>query len=208
MIDIASALRLYLVADPAQCEEPLLPAVEAALRGGVTCVQLRAKSLTDRERVELGRAVVELTAAHGVPLLVNDRVDVAVAIRAAGVHLGVHDLAPANARRIAPPGFIVGYSPDGPADSAGADADYLGIGPVHGTASKADAGEALGIEAFRRRVVSTPLPVVGIGGIDETSAAGVIAAGAAGVAVISAILRRPDPEAAARAIRQAIEAAS
>ena len=206
MIDTAAALRLYLVADPEHCLGPFLPTVEAALRGGVTCVQLRAKALTDRERVALGRAVVERTAAHGVPLIVNDRVDIALAVRGDGVHLGVHDLAPADARHIAPPGFVIGYSPDTPDDIAGAEADYHGIGPVYGTATKADAGAAVGIETFRDRVAALSQPVVGIGGIDERNAGAVMAAGATGVAVVGAIMQARDPEAAAARIRRALEA--
>lgn len=199
-------LRLYLVADPDHCRGDLQVAVEAALSGGVTAVQLRAKCLTDRERVELGRALREATSQYRVPLLVNDRLDIALAIGADGVHLGVTDLAPADARRIAPPPFLIGYSPVNEADRSGdGHVDYFGVGPVFGTASKLDAGDALGLAAFARRIDRSPAPVIGIGGIEESNAAAVMDQGAAGVAVISAILQQPDPAAAAQAIRKAID---
>jgi thiamine-phosphate pyrophosphorylase len=200
MIDLARSLRLYLVADPDQCVGQFLPAVEAALRGGVTAVQLRARSVTDRECCRLGHELRAITSLRGVPLLVNDRVDIAHAIEADGVHLGVDDLSPTHARRISPPGFVIGYSPGGPDDEIDGGADYLGIGPVYATASKADAGDPLGVETFRARVTDVPLPVVGIGGIHEGNAGDVVRAGAIGVAVISSILRHPDPEHAARTL--------
>lgn len=199
-------LRLYLVADPDLCQEPLVKSVAAALAGGVTAVQLRAKSLNDRQAVALGRQLREVTTSHGALFLVNDRLDIALATGADGVHLGVTDLHPADARRIAPPGFIIGYSPDDASDVAGATAaSYYGIGPVFGTASKADAGQALGLDQLAERIAASPLPVVGIGGIDADTARGVIARGAIGVAVISAVLGSKDPRAAAREIRRAIE---
>ena len=198
-------LRLYLVADPEQCPGDLVASVEAALQNGVTSVQLRAKSLSDRDHVALGKRLRSVTRAHHMPLLINDRVDIALATEADGVHLGVNDIAPADVRHMTSPGFIIGYSPDSAEDTTGEGADYLGIGPVYGTASKSDAGTALGVDAFVRRVAAVDLPVVGIGGITDTSAKEVIDAGADGVAVISAILRQPDPGAAARRLRQAID---
>jgi thiamine-phosphate diphosphorylase len=199
-------LRLYLVADPDLCTGPLTETVAAALAGGVTAVQLRAKSLTDRQAVALGMWLRAATASHAALFLVNDRLDIALVTGADGVHLGVTDLHPADARRIAPPGFIIGYSPDDASDAAGATAaSYYGIGPVFGTASKADAGHALGLEQFAGRVAASPVPVVGIGGIDASNAGHVIRRGATGVAVISAILGRRDPRAAAREIRRAVD---
>lgn len=201
-------LRLYLVADPDLRHGPLVESVAAALAGGVTAVQLRAKSLTDRQAVTLGMQLREVTTSHGALFLVNDRLDIALSTGADGVHLGVTDLHPADARRIAPPGFIIGYSPDHASDAAGATAaSYYGIGPVFGTASKADAGQALGLDRFAERVAASPVPVVGIGGIHADTAGGVIARGAIGVAVISAVLSSRDPRAAAQEIRRAIESA-
>lgn len=200
MIDLGRSLRLYLVADPDQCDGPLLPAVEGALQGGVTAVQLRARSVTDREHCRLGYELRAITSRADVPLLINDRVDIALVVGADGVHLGVHDLSPEDVRRISPPGFVIGYSPGDANDHAGAGADYLGIGPVYATSSKVDAGEPLGIDTLRERAAAATVPVVGIGGIHARNAAPVVRAGATGVAVISAILRHPDPEGAARAL--------
>jgi thiamine-phosphate pyrophosphorylase len=204
MRSVSTALRLYLIADPDQCDGDLVCCVDAALTGGVTAVQLRVKSRTDRETVALGTALRQLTDRHGVPLIVNDRVDIALAAGADGVHLGVNDVAPVDARRITPRGFIIGYSPDDTSDDAGQIADYLGIGPVFGTVSKVDAGDALGIDAFASRVRASRLPVVGIGGVDASNARTVIEAGATGVAVISAILRQHDPETAARRLHESL----
>lgn len=200
-----SFLQLYLVADPDQCTGDFVASVTAAVKDGVTAVQLRAKSLTDREQVALGKRLRSVTHAHNVPLLINDRADIALATGADGVHLGVNDIAPADVRGFVPTGFIVGYSPDSADDTAAEYADYLGIGPVYGTRSKTDAGSALGIDSFADRVASVHLPVVGIGGITEGNAMAVIEAGAEGVAVISAILRQRDPGAAARSLRDAID---
>lgn len=197
----ASLLRLYLVADPDHVNGDLVPVVEDALSGGVTMVQLRAKSLSDRERLALALKLEDSCARHGVPFIVNDRLDIALASNADGVHLGVNDLPVEAARQLANPDFIIGYSPDtepqiATAQSAGA--DYLGIGPVFGTGTKADAGSALGIDEFAQRCKMSPVPVVGIGGINATNAGRVFEAGASGIAVVSAILRSPHPHAAAR----------
>ena len=206
--ELARALRLYLIADPDHCDGDLVAATREALLGGVTLVQLRAKSLSDRELVIVGSHLRSLTRERNVPLIINDRVDIALAVDADGVHLGVNDLHPANARAIAPPPFIIGYSPDDQQDTAGADADYLGIGPVFGTSSKGDAGTALGIRAFSRRIADCSVPVVGIGGVTADNAGDVVRAGADGVAVISAILRDPAPREAARRLLRSVTSAA
>lgn len=202
--NLRKQLRLYLVADPEHCDD-ILGATRVALAAGVTMVQLRAKSLSDREQVRLGSQMRTLTREAAVPLLINDRVDIALAVDADGAHLGVSDLSPTDARRITAPEFIIGYSPDTASDTAGHDADYLGIGPVFGTLSKGDAGAALGIETFSRRVSQSPVPVVGIGGITADNARSVVEAGAAGVAVISAILGDRDPGDATRRLLRSLE---
>lgn len=201
MIDVSKALRTYLVADPEHAAGDFFAAVEAALRGGVTMVQLRAKHLSDRELHEYGRRLRELCTQNGAAFVVNDRVDIAIAVEAEGVHLGVDDLPIECARRIGGSNFVIGFSPETDqqielARSRGA--DYLGIGPVFGTSTKADAGEALGLNEFRRRMIHGGLPVVGIGGITTDNAAQVIEAGADGIAVVSAILGANDAEDAAR----------
>lgn len=204
----SSDLTLYLVADPKHVSGNFRAAVSAAIAGGVTMVQLRAKSHTDREHFALAISLRHLCASENVTFLINDRLDIALASGADGVHLGVDDLPIGPVRDLAGPNFIVGFSPDtdDQIESAMADGyDYLGIGPVFGTATKGDAGAALGIAEFTRRCTLSPVPVAGIGGIDLWNAADVIHAGAHGVAVVSAILRQPDPETAARAIRHKIE---
>jgi thiamine-phosphate diphosphorylase len=203
-------LRLYLVADPEHAPGDLVPTVVAALAGGVTIVQLRAKRLADRELLALAIRLRELSAGHDVPLIVNDRIDIALAAGTAGVHLGVDDLPLAHARALAGHGFLIGYSPETDeqiARTAAAGADYLGVGPVYGTRTKGDAGAALGIAEFSRRCDASALPVVGIGGITAANASAVVDAGAHGIAVVSAILGAPDPAAAARALRIAVDAA-
>lgn len=203
-----SLLRLYLIADPDHIEGDLVGVVEKAVHGGVSTVQLRAKSLTDCQHLALAIELRELCGHYGVPFLVNDRVDIALASGASGVHLGVSDLPIRSARELGGPNFIIGFSPETDAQllqSARDGAEYLGIGPVYGTATKADAGPALGIEEFARRCRISPLPVVGIGGITTANTASVISAGARGVAVVSAVLRSPDPGAASRSLRDQVE---
>ena len=203
MIDLRSALRLYLVADPEHCRGDLTTSVELALKGGVTMVQLRAKQMSDLDVTNLAETMSRVCRGFEVPFLVNDRVDIALAVGADGVHLGVDDLPLEAARRIGGEDFIIGYSPDTDDQlrSAGSrGANYLGIGPVFGTRTKYDAGAALGLDVFSERVRDGGLPAVGIGGINPDNAKSVIDAGADGVAVVSAILGSDDPEAAARQI--------
>ena len=175
----------------------LVQVVRAAERGGVTAVQLRLKRATGRELVEATRALV---AALGIPVLVNDRLDVALAGRAAGVHLGPDDLAIALARRIVPPSFIVGASAGNSVEAKAArTADYWGVGPWRASGTKPDAGAALGAEGFRGLVeAASGIPCVAIGGIRPEDVAAVKLAGGAGVAVVSGILGASDVEAAAR----------
>lgn len=200
MIDLASALRLYLVADPAHASGDLFVAVESALRGGVSSVQLRAKHLTDRDLLDHAIRLRTLCAQYDALFLVNDRVDIALAADADGVHLGVDDLPVESARRLGGDDFIIGFSPETDKQLESAQSlgvNYLGIGPVFGTKSKSDAGDALGLAELSRRIQLGRLPAVGIGGINRANAAGVLDSGAAGIAVISAILGATDPETAA-----------
>ncbi|CAN5756396.1 thiamine phosphate synthase [soil metagenome] len=169
----------------------------AAERGGATSVQLRLKQATPREQVERARALV---AALRIPVLVNDRPDVALAAGAAGVHLGPDDLPVTLARRIAPPGFVIGASA-GSVSEAGAarEADYWGVGPWRASGTKADAGEALGPEGFRQLVdVAAGTPCIAIGGVRPHDLPRVLMAGGAGVAVVSGILGESDVEQATR----------
>ena len=201
-------LRVYLVADPEQASSGLEATVAAALDGGVTAVQLRAKSMTDSESIALARRLKKMCDAAGATFLINDRVDIALAVDAEGVHLGVDDLPLETARRILGPDKVIGFSPEFDQQAEGArnaGADYLGVGPVFGTTSKSDAGQAVGLETLRRRVELAGIPVIGIGGISAGNAPGVMQTGAAGVAVVSAILRAADPRSAAAELRAAVD---
>ena len=198
-------LRLYLLADvglvPA---DRLADVVAAALRGGVTAVQLRAKSATTLEQLELARALKGVCATAGVPLVVNDRVDVALAAEADGAHvghIGEEDLSPTDARRLLGPDAIVGVSVASAQEArlaAAQGASYVSAGPMFATSTKADAGPAAGEALLRSVRVATPLPLVVIGGITADRSPALYAAGADGVCVGAAILRSPDPERAAR----------
>jgi thiamine-phosphate pyrophosphorylase len=188
---VVERLAVYLVADPEQTQHPLVDDVEAVLGAGATAVQLRAKHLSDSELFDLAKVLRVRTSDHGAMFIVNDRFDIALAAEADGVHLGVDDLPVATVRAIAPVGFIIGFSPETDEQTVYArpnGADYLGVGPVFGTNSKADAGEPIGPERLKRRIEIAGIPVIGIGGISAQNAATVIEAGAVGVAVVNAIL--------------------
>ena len=205
----ATRLALYLVADPDQTSRDLIEVVEVALANGVTTIQLRSKSLTDRATLTLANAIVERCRTAGAMSIINDRLDIALAAGADGIHLGVDDLPIADARRLAPQ-CVIGYSPetDVQASAAAASgANYLGVGPVFGTVSKADAGAAIGLPTVERRTKLAGAPVIGIGGISASTAKSVIDAGAVGVAVVSAILRAPEPAAATRELSETIRSA-
>jgi thiamine-phosphate pyrophosphorylase len=206
MFDPATLKLLAITDDLRGGRDGLVTRAMAAVRGGATMIQLRLKDADAQTQVEVARALIAALPPR-VPLIVNDRADVALAAGAAGVHVGPDDLSVAAVRRIAPrPDFIVGASVGTTAEVAGSrGADYVGIGPVYGTLSKSDAGAAIGVAELARLATLAGLPAVAIGGIDATNAAPVIAAGARGVAVIRAVFGAADPEAAARAIRSAIE---
>jgi thiamine-phosphate pyrophosphorylase len=196
--NVAAVVRLMLVTDDHMVAgRDLVALALAAERGGVTSVQLRLKRASAHELVAAARTLV---AALRVPVLVNDRPDVALAAGAAGVHLGPDDLPVALVRKVVPPGFIIGASAGSPDEAAAAaEADYWGVGPWRDTGTKADAGAALGAEGFRRIVQrSGGKPCVAIGGVRPEDVGPVLAAGGAGVAVVSGILGEQDVEAAAR----------
>jgi thiamine-phosphate pyrophosphorylase len=207
--DLGRRLRLTVVADPEGVRDrSLLDAVRSALAAGAPAVQLRAKHLTARETVELGARILAETSRSGALFFVNDRLDLALATGADGAHLGQDDLPMAAARRIAPAGFLLGGSAETVEQARAMErdgADYLGVGTVYATRSKLDAGAPIGVEGVRAAVAAVGIPVVGIGGIDADNAAAVVGAGAAGVALISAVLAAPDPGEAVRALLRAIE---
>ena len=201
MLDPAALTLVAITDDLRDGVGGLAARAAAAVRGGATMVQLRLKHASGRELVEVARRLVQ---SLPVPVIVNDRADVALAAGAAGVHLGVDDLPVAAMRAIAPPGFVIGASVGADAELAHASgADYVGIGPVYATLSKSDAGEAIGVDGFARLRELGGMPALAIGGVTAANAAPLREAGAAGVAVIRAVLGAPDPEAAARALRQA-----
>ncbi|MFP4436977.1 MAG: thiamine phosphate synthase [Chloroflexaceae bacterium] len=199
---------VYIVTDERAAGERALPEiVRAAIQGGATAVQLRAKVATTREMVALGQALLAVTRPAGVPLIVNDRLDVALAIDADGAHVGQDDMPTAMARRLLGPERILGVSAETVAQAQQAErdgADYLGVGDVFGTPSKPDAGPPIGVDGLAAIVRAVPLPVVAIGGITLENAPAVIAVGAVGVAVISAVVGAPDPAAAARQLRERV----
>jgi thiamine-phosphate pyrophosphorylase len=187
-----------------------LDIVRAAIQGGATVVQYREKEATIQRMVGEARELRQLCREAGVPLIVNDRVDVALAVGADGVHLGVHDFPVPIARRLLGPDRIIGFSPETLEEARMAEvdgADYLGVGSVFGTATKADAGPPIGLAGLRKVIAAVSIPVVGIGGVHAHNAAQVIRAGAAGVAVVSAVVAAEDVEAAARELRTQIAAA-
>ncbi|HEV3049795.1 MAG TPA: thiamine phosphate synthase [Longimicrobium sp.] len=204
MSGLRDRLRLIVVTDPdcgAGCT--VVDVVRAALRGGAPAIQLRMKDASAREMTELGRALLAETRPAGALLFINDRVDVAIAAGADGAHVGQDDLPVHAARAITPPGFLLGVSAETAelARAAEADgADYVGVGPVYVTGSKADAGDAVGPERIAEVAAAVRIPVVGIGGITIDNAPPVLHAGAAGIAVISAVMRADDAEAATRAL--------
>lgn len=188
-------------------DRSILDVVRAALQGGATVVQLREKTASTREMVELGQALHEITRWAGVPLIVNDRLDVALAIDAEGVHVGQDDMPAAVARRLVGPDKILGVSAETVEEALEAQrdgADYLGVGDVYGTPTKPDAGTPIGVEGLAMVVRAVSIPVVAIGGITPDNTEAIIEAGAAGVAVISAIVGAPNPEAAARGLREIV----
>ena len=163
-------------------------------------VQLRAKGLASGPLLELARVMVRDLK---VPVILNDRADIAILAGAAGVHLGADDLPVGRVRALAPDGFIIGASVGNDDELGNArGADYVGVGPVYSTASKSDAGNALGVAEAARLITASGLPGAGIGGITVANAREVLDAGAHGIAVLSALQR--DPETAARALRSAI----
>lgn len=191
-------------------ERSLVEVVRAAVAGGATVVQLREKEATTQEMIRLGWALHEITRAAGIPLIVNDRVDVALAVEAEGVHVGQDDMPAALARRLIGPRRILGVSAGTIVEARQAEqdgADYIGVGDVYGTPSKLDAGPPIGLDGLTEIAASVKIPAVGVGGITLDNAAAVIRAGARGVAVISAILGVGDPRTAACRLRAVVEAA-
>lgn len=207
-------LSLYLVTDKGQCgEHGVAATVRDAVAAGVTLVQLRDTDSSDAEFVELGRLLASVLRRSAVPLIVNDRVHLVKAIGAAGAHVGQGDLDLGEARALLGPAAYLGLSVNTAeqveaAREHGAALDYLGVGPVWPTGSKADAAAALGLDGLATLAAASPWPCVAIGGVTAERAGQVRAAGAAGVAVISAICGQPDVAEATARLRESWEGAA
>ncbi len=199
---------LYVITDERLSRGLTHPEIaRRAIAGGADVIQLRDKAC---DCSYLGRCAAEIraiTREAGVPFIVNDRLDIALQARADGVHLGQEDTPLKFARRVAPKGFVIGVSASDLAEALAAErdgADYIGLGPVFATPSKDDARAACGLDLLREVKARVSIPVVAIGGIGPHNAAAVLAAGADGIAVISAVVSQEDVAGAARALKRMV----
>lgn len=194
-------LRLVVITDTRLAGDGnWLEVTEEALAAGATCVQLRDKTATSGELLGMALALRPVVQRHGALFIVNDRFDIALAAGADGVHLGDDDLPVAAVRAVAPRDFVIGRSADTEAAARAAEtggADYLGVGSVFGTRTKKEViGEVIGVEQLARVAGAVSIPVVGIGGVTAANAAQLTGTGAAGIAVVSAVMGASDPGAA------------
>lgn len=204
-------LSLYLVLDPDLCGGPagMVRTARLAAENGVTVVQLRAPRWKKKQWLSAARELKAALSPLGVPLIVNDQIDVALAADADGVHVGQDDLPAAEARRLIGPDRRLGVSVSDFSELAAvpeSGVDYIGIGPVFPTGTKSDAGAALGIDGFGKLAAAAAWPAVAIGGVKAGHCAALLAAGARGVAVVSAICGQPDPARAAAGLARSIAA--
>lgn len=204
------ALKLYLVTDRGLCPKgrSLVQTVKEAVEGGVTMVQLREKDIDTRTFIEEALELKALLGPLGVPLIINDRVDVALASDADGVHIGQSDMPYSIARRLLGPDRIIGLSVENMNQVAQAnalDVDYIGVSPVFATPTKTDTARPFGLEGLREAVKLSHHPTVAIGGMNALTAADVMAAGTDGIAVVSAIIAAPDPRAAAEELKNIVD---
>jgi thiamine-phosphate pyrophosphorylase len=202
---------LYFVTDRGLCgDKPLTDVVLQAIRGGAACIQLREKEVTTRFFIEEARKIKALMAPFGAPLIINDRLDVALAVEADGVHLGQDDMPYEIARQLMGPAAIIGLSVETWEDverAEGLDVDYLGVSPVFATPTKTDTKDPWGLEGLSRIKAFSRHPLVAIGGLNSSNAEAVVMAGADGIAVVSAICASPDPFAASRELTGIIASA-
>ncbi len=204
-------LSCYFVTDPQLCPSgALVETALAAVRGGATVVQLRDKTAPDAALIEQGLALKRALGGSAALLIINDRVEVAAAVGADGVHVGQDDTAAAAARALLGPDAVVGLSIQTLGHASlidPAQVDYVGVGPVFSTATKPDHAQPMGFEGLARVCAAAPVPSVAIGGLGAAHVEAVLAAGAQGIAVVSAICSAPDPETAAREIAEAVRRA-
>jgi len=200
---------IYLVTDRAMCgKRPVFEVVAEAVRGGVRMVQVREKELSTRAFIDEARRIKEVLAPLRVPLIINDRVDVALAVGADGVHLGQNDMPPKEARKIMGEEAIIGLSVETWEDVLKAEAEevnYLGVSPIFPTPTKTDTKGVWGIEGLRRIREFSRHPLVAIGGLKVDNMIPVLEAGADAIAVVSAICAAPDPFFAARSLYEIYE---
>jgi thiamine-phosphate pyrophosphorylase len=200
---------LYLVTDRMLCgQRTVEEVVFMALQGGATCIQLREKDASTRDFVEEAQRIKAVMAPFRASLIINDRIDVALAVGADGVHIGQQDMPCEIARKLMGPRALIGLSVETWEDverAATLDADYLGVSPVFETPTKTDTKGHWGLEGLRRIKTATRLPLVAIGGLNTANAADVIRAGADSIAVVSAICAADDPYQAARKLRAIID---
>ncbi len=199
---------LYLVTDAQLAgERSLRRIVASAIYGGVTMVQYRQKNASTRRMIEEALELRQLCCSYNVPFIVNDRLDVALAVDADGLHVGQDDMAAALARKLIGPGKILGVSVENAAQAQAAladGADYVGASPIFATPTKPDAPAPMGLQGLQELAQVCKLPIVAIGGLNASNAAAVLRAGAAGLAVVSAIVSADDAQRAARELRQII----
>ncbi|MBF0649431.1 thiamine phosphate synthase [Dysgonomonas sp. GY75] len=201
-------LSLYLVTDRSlSLGRPLETVVEEAVRGGVTMVQLREKDASTLDFYNLAMKLKSILKSYNVPLIINDRLDIALACDAGGLHIGQSDMPYSVARKLLGKDKIIGLSVESIQDAIDAnnlDVDYIGISPVFGTQTKTDTAPALGLEGIGEITRISGHPSVGIGGINLTNAQDIIQAGADGISVVSAIMSAPDPQQSARQLKEII----
>jgi len=208
---LAERLKLMVITRADPSGGPLRDVVAECVEAGATAIQLRDKSASSRELYDTAVALCPVVRQGGALFIVNDRFDVAIAAAADGVHLGPEDLPVAAVRSEVPPGFLVGYSTDDPETArrvAGEGADYLGVGAVFGTTSKAGlADEAIGPGRVAEVLAAADLPVIGVGGITSLNAAALGRRGA-GIAVLGAVMNSSRPAEAVRELKRALEEAT
>lgn len=198
--------KIYLITDRKVATKPLPEAVRLALEGGVRAVQLREKDLPIRALLVLAQELRSITREYGAKLFINDRVDVAVAVDADGVHLGHRSMPPEGARRVVGKDMLIGVSTHSLEEAKAAEAggaDFITFGPIFETPSKAKYGHPMGLDAIKTLIADVSIPIFAIGGIHGGNIQQVILSGAAGVAMISAIFSSPDIRTAASKFAQA-----
>ncbi len=202
---------LYVITDQKLAgNRSLATIVQSAINGGATIIQYREKTAATGEMIKQAGALHELTVKAKIPLIVNDRIDVALAIDADGVHVGQEDMPAVLARKLIGSKKILGVSVktvEQAQQAVHAGADYLGVGDIFGTTSKSDAGTPLGLAIIEEIVDAVSIPVIGIGGITKENATQVIASGANGIAIISAVFGKPYPEEEAKQLLRIIKTA-